>query len=225
MKYQKTVVIVAGGQGTRMNSETPKQFLLLNERPVLVHTIDRFIQFDTKIKIILVLPNSHIHLWEEMAVEYRISHLIEVAEGGETRYQSVQNGLALVKDGGVVGIHDGVRPLVSTETLERCYDIAFYNGNAIPSLPVDETLRKVEGEDSKWVDRSMYQTVQTPQCFKVEVIEKAYDQPYKKSFTDDASVVESAGVKINLVDGNKENIKITRPEDLRLAEMLISGDK
>ncbi|MBD78823.1 MAG: 2-C-methyl-D-erythritol 4-phosphate cytidylyltransferase [Crocinitomicaceae bacterium] len=223
MTFQKTVIVVAGGQGNRMQSELPKQFLLLGGKPILVRTIERFIEYDNQIHIILVLPEEHVHIWEEIAVEYRVNHLIDVVTGGETRYQSVQNGMKLVRGNGVVGIHDGVRPLVSLETISICYEHAFQTGNAIPGLPVEETLRKGDKSNTEWVDRNEYWTIQTPQCFKTEIIQNAYSQHFNPKFTDDASVVESIGQRINLVIGNRENLKITRPEDLELAEKLIGS--
>ncbi|MGB0402513.1 MAG: 2-C-methyl-D-erythritol 4-phosphate cytidylyltransferase [Salibacteraceae bacterium] len=221
---RKTIIVVAGGKGSRMNSETPKQFLTLANVPVIVHTINRFISFDPLIKIVLVLPEEHVHVWEEISIEYKISHIVDVVVGGETRYQSVQNGMKVIESTDVVGVHDGVRPLVSNETIERCFQIAYESGNAIPSLPVEETLRKTNGEDSNWVNRDEYRTIQTPQCFRYKVLKNAYNQPFEASFTDDASVVENLGVSIKLVDGNRENLKITRPEDLLLAELLINSE-
>lgn len=225
MMFQKTIIIVAGGQGNRMASETPKQFLILAGKPILVHTINQFIKYDPSIQIILVLPESHIHLWEEIAMEYRVNHKIDVVSGGETRYESVQNGMNLVnteKEIAVIGIHDGVRPLVSDSTIRTCFEHAFQTGNAIPCLPIEETLRKVTKHTSEWVNRDEYVSIQTPQCFKTEVLQNAYAQNYNPVFTDDASVVESIGQKMNLVQGNRENIKITRPEDLILAEKLMA---
>lgn len=221
MDFKKTVIIVAGGSGSRMKSDTPKQFILLHNKPILVHTIERFFEFDSQIKIILVLPEEHVHVWEELAQEYRIEHPVDVVEGGNTRYESVQNGMSQTLREGVIGVHDGVRPLVSTETLTRVFLTAFEKGNAIPAIPVDETIRMVDGEHNKWVNREAFRIIQTPQCFKADLIKDAYEQEYQISFTDDASVFESKGHSINLVSGNKENIKITRPEDLTLAEYLL----
>ena len=223
--FQKAIIIVAGGSGSRMHSETPKQFLKLNGVPVLLHTIQQFISYDSTIQIILVLPISHIHLWEELAMEYPLNHVIDVVEGGETRYQSVQNGMKILenkKNVKVVGVHDGVRPLVSQTTISTCFEHAYLTGNAIPFMPIDETLRKITEHTSHWVNRAEYVSIQTPQCFKTEILQNAYDQNYNHTFTDDASVVESIGQKMNLVAGNRENIKITRPEDLVFAEKLIT---
>lgn len=218
----KTVIIVAGGKGSRMQSETPKQFLKIDGKPILVHTVERFIAFDPQIQIVLVLPEEHIHIWEELAQEHKISHPVDVVIGGQTRYHSVQNGMQAVKNTDVVGIHDGVRPLVSNTTLNTCYNKAHETGNAIPSLAVDETLRQLSESSSKWMDRSRYRTIQTPQCFRSELIKDAYSQNFDNSFTDDASVLEKTGVKINLVEGNRENIKITRPDDLQIAKALMN---
>ena len=168
---------------------------------------------------------SHIHLWEELAMEYPLNHVIDVVEGGETRYQSVQNGMKILenkKNVKVVGVHDGVRPLVSQTTISTCFEHAYLTGNAIPFMPIDETLRKITEHTSHWVNRAEYVSIQTPQCFKTEILQNAYAQNYNHTFTDDASVVESIGQKMNLVAGNRENIKITRPEDLVFAEKLIT---
>jgi 2-C-methyl-D-erythritol 4-phosphate cytidylyltransferase len=217
-----SVIIVAGGKGNRMKSDVPKQFLLLNGEPVLVHTIRRFLEFDSNINIVLVLPKDQISTWQKIVANHKIDWKITITEGGETRYQSVQNGILATERTGVIGIHDGVRPMVSVATIARCFSMAFENGNAIPCLPIDETVRHLSNNTSTWVNRDEYKTIQTPQCFKAELIKDAYEQGYNSSFTDDASVFESSGGVINLVEGNKENIKITRPGDIELAEFLLA---
>ena len=221
MENLRYVVIVAGGSGLRMGTETPKQFLRLKGRPILLHTIDQFLKFDNKIKIILVLPAAHIPTWEQITFEFAINYSIEVVEGGETRYKSVQQGLQVIKNEGVVGIHDGVRPFVSQETIARCYETALSLGNGVPCISINESLREVEGGINRWVNRNKYKIIQTPQCFNTTLIQDAYQIDERMEFTDDASVMEFAGHKINLVEGNPENIKITSKGDLKLGESFI----
>jgi len=218
---KKFVVIVAGGSGSRMGTELPKQFIELCGKPVLMHTIQRFYDFDPECELILVLPLVQQEFWTQLCLKHSflIPHLI--ASGGETRFQSVQNGLRLIQGEGIVFIHDGVRPLVSRKTLVRCFETAQKYGNAIPVLPVTESLRKLDGEQNIAVDRSLYFSVQTPQTFRSDQILQSFSQPYEQGFTDDASVVESAGYKIQLVEGNVENIKITTPTDLIICEVLM----
>ncbi|MDO9613541.1 MAG: 2-C-methyl-D-erythritol 4-phosphate cytidylyltransferase [Bacteroidota bacterium] len=218
---KKFVIIVAGGSGNRMGSEIPKQFLQLCEKPVLMHTIQVFFDFDPESELILALPADQLGVWAELCLKHSFSLPHQIVSGGETRFHSVQNGLKLIQEEGIVFVHDGVRPLVSQETLERCYVMARKSGNAIPVLPVTESLRKLDGDQNVSVDRSLYFSVQTPQTFRSEVILKSYLQPYQPDFTDDASVVEKAGFPIFMVDGNRENIKITNPTDLIVAEVFL----
>ncbi|MDO8928464.1 MAG: 2-C-methyl-D-erythritol 4-phosphate cytidylyltransferase [Bacteroidota bacterium] len=218
---KKFVIIVAGGSGSRMGSEIPKQFLQLCEKPVLMHTIQVFFDFDPESELILALPADQLGVWAELCLKHSFSLPHQIVSGGETRFHSVQNGLKLIQEEGIVFVHDGVRPLVSQETLERCYVMARKSGNAIPVLPVTESLRKLDGDQNVSVDRSLYFSVQTPQTFRSEVILKSYLQPYQPDFTDDASVVEKAGFPIFMVDGNRENIKITNPTDLIVAEVFL----
>lgn len=216
----KYILIVAGGKGERMASTTPKQFLLLAGKPVLMHTISLFHAYDPHISIILVLPEFHQDTWTQLCREHQFTIPHRVVSGGETRFHSVRNGLALVPQQALVGVHDGVRPLVSREVVSRCFDEAWKHAAAIPVLPVVESVREVEGESSKPVDRDKFRIVQTPQVFRSEVLLKAYSVAYQASFTDDASVVEPF-VPIHLVAGNRENIKITTPEDLIIAEAFL----
>ena len=218
------IIIVAGGKGLRMGGEIPKQFLPIGGKPVLMHTLERFHRCDKDMKIILVLPKSQQDYWRELCREYRCDIPHEIADGGDTRFASSKNGLALIaKDcKGGVGIHDGVRPFVSTEVIRRCYDIARQTGAAIPVLPVTDTLRKVGDTDKAYnVLRSNYRIVQTPQVFDIQLAHEAFDQPYSDAFTDDASVVESIGKEVTMVEGNRENIKLTTPFDLKIAEILL----
>jgi 2-C-methyl-D-erythritol 4-phosphate cytidylyltransferase len=218
---KKFVIIVAGGSGSRMGAELPKQFLELCGKPVLMHTIQVFFDFDPECELILVLPASQQEFWADLCLKHSFSLPHQIASGGETRFHSVQNGLKLIHGEGIVFIHDGVRPLVSQETLGRCFETAEKCGNAIPVLPVTESLRKLDGAGNSSVDRSLYFSVQTPQTFRSEVILKSFLQPYEPGFTDDASVVEKAGFAINMVEGNSENIKITTPTDLIVAEAFL----
>ena len=223
------VIIVAGGKGLRMGSDIPKQFLPIGGKPVLMRTIERFREYSPTLQIILVLPKSQQDYWHELCRKYNFplpqhggawggSYLM--ADGGETRFHSVQHGLALIPDdaGGVVGVHDGVRPFPSIEVIRRCYETARTEKAVIPVVPVVETLRHVT-EGTK--PRGDYRLVQTPQTFDIQLLKAANRQPYCEDFTDDASVVEAYGHPITLVEGNRENIKITTPYDLRIAEVLI----
>ncbi len=218
---KKFVIIVAGGTGTRMLANIPKQFLNIMGKPVLFHTILAFNNFIKGIPIILVLPEPYIDYWKSITKknDFTIPH--QVVEGGLTRFHSVKNGLEQVDEPGLVAIHDGVRPLVSIHTLQRVFKNAEAEGNAIPAVPINETMRKVVKEHSELVNRDHYRLIQTPQCFHSDMIKKAYEQDYREEFTDDASVVEALGIKIHLVEGNPENIKITRPGDLKFAEAFL----
>lgn len=216
------IIIVAGGKGLRMGSEIPKQFLPVGGMPVLMRTIRRFRSYSESLNIILVLPESQQEYWKGLCREYGFDERYTIANGGETRFHSVRNGLALIPDDacGVVGVHDGVRPFPSVEMIGRCFDTARTARAVIPVTPVVETLRKMTAGGSITVPRGEHRLVQTPQTFDITLLKKAYRQEYSDMFTDDASVVESTGVKITLVEGNRENIKITTPFDLNIAEAL-----
>lgn len=218
---KKFVIIVAGGSGSRMGTELPKQFLELCGKPVLMHTIQVFFDFDPECEMILVLPAAQREVWDDLCLKHSFSLRHQIVSGGETRFQSVLNGLKLVQDDGIVFIHDGVRPLVSHQTIERCNHMAQKNGNAIPVLTISESLRKQKGQQSVSVDRTLYLSVQTPQTFRSDQIFKAYEQDFDTAFTDDASVAEKAGFPIFMVEGNRENIKITTPTDLIVAEAFL----
>jgi 2-C-methyl-D-erythritol 4-phosphate cytidylyltransferase len=220
---KKFAIIVAGGSGSRMGSEIPKQFLELCGKPVLMHTIRVFHDFDPEIKIILVLPEDQKQFWKGLCLKHSFSLQHQVAAGGNIRFHSVLNGLSQIEGEGIVFIHDGVRPLVSPATLYRCLETAQKFGNAIPVLPVNESLRKQEGDQNISVDRSQYFSVQTPQTFGSWQILEAYKQDFDPAFTDDASVAEKAGFPIQMVEGNRENIKITTPIDLIVAEALLKN--
>ena len=218
---KKFVIIVAGGSGRRMGSEIPKQFLELCGKPILVHTIQVFYDFDPECELILVLPEAQQEYWKELCLKHSFTLPHRIVSGGKNRFNSVQNGLKLIDEEGIVFIHDGVRPLVSRQTIEKCYRLAQKNGNAIPVLPMNESLRKSEGKDSISVDRTLYFSVQTPQTFQINLIQIAYQQSFDTSFTDDASVAEKAGFPVFMVEGNRENIKITNPTDLIVAEAFL----
>ncbi|MBP3512393.1 MAG: 2-C-methyl-D-erythritol 4-phosphate cytidylyltransferase [Prevotella sp.] len=216
------IIIVAGGKGLRMGSETPKQFLPVGGVPVLMRTIMRFREYSDGLNIVLVLPESQQERWHELCREHGFGIPYTLATGGETRFHSVRNGLAAIpaEACGVAAVHDGVRPFPSVEVIARCYEAARTHGAAIPVTPVVETLRHTEDGT---VQRADYRLVQTPQAFRLDLLREAYAQPYSDMFTDDASVVESAGHAITLVDGNRENIKITTPFDMTVAEALAAA--
>ena len=234
------VIIVAGGKGLRMGGEVPKQFIPIAGKPVLMRTIERFRQYSAHLNIILVLPKAQQEYWHQLCEEYNFplpsdypslkggdrGRLYQIADGGETRFHSVQNGLRLIPDDeqGIVGVHDGVRPFVSVEVIKRCYDAARTHKAVIPVVPVVETLRHLSGDKGYNVLRSDYRLVQTPQAFDIQLLKAANQQPYTEQFTDDASVVEAFGQTVTMVEGNRENIKLTTPFDLRIAEVLVNEE-
>ncbi|MBR1504201.1 MAG: 2-C-methyl-D-erythritol 4-phosphate cytidylyltransferase [Prevotella sp.] len=217
------VIIVAGGKGLRMGSDIPKQFLPIGGKPVLMRTLERFRAYSDNLQIILVLPEAQQDYWQKLCEDYHFDVEYKLANGGQMRFHSVQNGLALISDDaeGVVGVHDGVRPFPSIEVIRNCYETAREKKAVIPVIPVVETVRHLEGDSSVTVPRNDYRLVQTPQTFDIQLLKAANRQPYNDGFTDDASVVESYGHSITLVEGNRENIKITTPYDLKIAEVLI----
>ena len=238
------IIIVAGGKGLRMGSDIPKQFLPIGGKPVLMRTIERFRAYSADLQIILVLPEAQQDYWQKLCKEYHFEVEYQLANGGQTRFHSVQNGLALVPDDaqGVVGVHDGVRPFPSIEVIRRCYETARTTKAVIPVIPIVETVRQLHTGtgtlcnghaelhnvpvpvcNSKTVPRDEYRLVQTPQTFDIQLLKAANRQPYNDGFTDDASVVESYGHQITLVEGNRENIKITTPYDITVAEAIINS--
>ena len=216
------IIIVAGGKGLRMGSDIPKQFLPIGGKPVLMRTLERFREYSEDLQIILVLPEAQQDYWQDICQKYNFQVEYQLANGGQTRFHSVQNGLALVPDDaeGVVGVHDGVRPFPSIEVIRNCFETARTAKAVIPVIPVVETVRHLESENSMTVPRNEYRLVQTPQTFDIQLLKAANRQPYNDGFTDDASVVESYGYQITLVEGNRENIKITTPYDIIVAEAL-----
>ena len=217
----RAIIIVAGGKGLRMGGDIPKQFLLLQGRPILMHTIERFHDYDPHMQIVVVLPTAQQDYWEELCRQYSFAIPHTITAGGEQRFHSVKNGLLAVSpDCDVIGVHDGVRPFVSTDTIRRCYQTAESQGTAIPVVPVVDSMRRLckptmfSHHTSTIVDREDYRLVQTPQVFSAQLLRNAYEQPFTPRFTDDASVIENLGYPVTLVDGNRDNIKITTPEDL-----------
>jgi 2-C-methyl-D-erythritol 4-phosphate cytidylyltransferase len=215
------VIIVAGGCGSRMRSEIPKQFLPLAGTPVLMHTISNFYRYDHRINIIVVIPTGENDLWQKLCADHKFNIPHHNVDGGETRFHSVKNGLAVAGECDLIAVHDGVRPAVSHQTLSRSFDMAAEKGSAIPVLPAQESVREGVMEDSRPVDRKHLFLVQTPQVFRSEIIMNAYSQPWSPEFTDDASVVEKFGIPVQMVLGNRENIKITYPEDLEVASLFL----
>ncbi len=243
----KYAIIVAGGKGLRMGGELPKQFIPIEGRPVLMRTLDAFHACDTSIQLILVLPHDHQAYWHELCAQYQFAVPHRIADGGATRFHSVQSGLSLVDaPEALVAVHDGVRPFVSPEVIRRCYAEAEAHGAVVPVIPVVETVRQLVKEDntergtrhseavvhcplsivnskSVTVDRNAYRLVQTPQTFRATLLRRAYELPYCDAFTDDASVVETLGETIFLTEGNRENIKLTTPYDLIVAQALVNN--
>ena len=215
------VLIVAGGKGIRMGGDIPKQFLPIGGVPVLMRTMDAFYAYNQDIQIILVLPHDQQAYWLDLCRKHRFERPYRIADVGETRFHSVKNGLALVETPALVGVHDGVRPFVSSDVIRRCYAEASQKHAVVTCVNVVETLRYVQEEGSVTVPRDEYRLVQTPQVFDATLLKKAYEQPYSPQFTDDASVVESMGMVVSLIEGNRENIKITTPFDLKIASALL----
>jgi len=221
MTKSKTVLIVAGGKGERMSTDIPKQFLEIHGKPILMHTLEVFRRYDDGIQLILVLPEIQINFWKELCKKHAFQLSHQIVAGGQTRFQSVKNGLKAVINSGLVAVHDGVRPLVSVETITRCFEEAEMHGTAIPVVDLVESIRQLTGNGSQSVDRNTFKLVQTPQVFEGEMLKKAYEQDFSPLLTDDASMVEAIGIKIHLVEGNRENIKITTRFDLEMAETLL----
>jgi len=215
-----SIILTAGGIGSRMGENIPKQFIDLQNKPILLHTLELFYKFDNKAQLLITLPEEWKVYWEELLVKHKCSIPHEVISGGEARYHSIKNALEHCK-GDYVAIHDGVRPFVSHETLERCFSAVEQKDQVIPVIYSKESLRQLFDDTSRAVNREEFCLVQTPQCFKKESLIKAYSLPYHTSITDDASLVEEAGFQIHLVEGNEENIKITTPLDLKLAECIL----
>ena len=218
---KRFAIIVAAGSGTRMASSLAKQFMLLAGKPVLMHTIRRFYEADPAIQLVVVLPAQEIAFWKGLCHQHSFTIPHELIAGGATRFHSVSNGLQRVPDGCLVAVHDGVRPFVNKKLIDHCFEEAALHGNAIPCVPVHESLRRIAAASNEKADRREYMLVQTPQCFVSEILKKAYASATSGEFTDDASVLESSGATIHLVNGLKENIKLTTQPDFHMAEGLI----
>ena len=222
---KKISVIVAGGSGLRMGGELPKQFLLLQNKPLLWHTITAFFSAYADIEIVLVLPKSHMQPGRQIANMFANNNQITILEGGETRFNSVKNGLAMVPPNAIVFVHDGVRCLVDISLIQRCYNQAVAMGSAIPAVAATDSIRIVNNDDNAVADRNNVRIIQTPQTFKSELLLAAFRQDFTNSFTDEATVVEASGEKIFLIDGDYNNLKITRPIDLIIAEKILEERK
>jgi 2-C-methyl-D-erythritol 4-phosphate cytidylyltransferase len=221
----KYAIIVAGGSGSRMGGNLPKQFMLLKEKPVLYYTINAFLDAYDDLRVILVLPADYIDRGRELMNTYFDNKRIQITSGGETRFQSVKNGLALIDDESIIFVHDGVRCLVTPGLIHRCYDMALATGSAIPVIPSKDSVRLLKEDNSEAIDRNKVMLVQTPQTFHSKILLPAYQIDYKDKFTDEATVVEAYGMKISLVEGGENNIKITRPVDLLIAEKIIEESR
>lgn len=218
---EQYAIIVAAGSSTRMNLDTPKQYIPVAGLPVLMHTINAFYEYNRKLEIIAVIPESDFRLWDDLCRQYRFDIQLKLQKGGKTRFESVRNGLLEIGDKGIVAVHDGVRPLIEPEIIAASFSIAAIHGSAVASVRLKESLREIDKDQTKTVDRSKFRLIQTPQTFQVPIIKKAYEMANHTDFTDDASVVENAGFKISLFEGSYRNIKITTREDLEVVKSLL----
>ena len=217
------VIIVAGGTGSRMKSDIPKQFIVVNGLPILMHTLFAFTKYSSEISIVLVLPQDQFSFWEELCSEYQFKMSYQLVAGGATRFDSVKNGLNSISEkNALVAVHDGVRPVITSNVILNSFTTALNEGTAVASVALKDSIRTVSASGTnKALDRSSVRLIQTPQTFRIDWMNKAFDQPYQTTFTDCASVLESAGYPINLFEGSYENIKITTPEDLKWAEVYL----
>lgn len=222
MHSKKYALIVAGGKGTRIPGNIPKQFLEISGLPVVMHTLNAFFEYSDSITVILVLPQDDLAGWNDLCRKYQYHKPVLIQAGGNTRFQSVKNGLSLIDGVGLVAIHDGVRPLIDPAIIGKSFDLAEKNSCAVAAMPLKESIRVIEQDKTKALNRQHYRLIQTPQTFKVDLIKEAYDTVDDPSLTDDASVAERSGHTITLFDGSYENIKITTPEDLVVAEALMA---
>ncbi len=222
---RNAVIIVAGGSGKRMGSALPKQFLEINGKAVIFYSIEKFIEFDPDIEIILVINEGYIDYWNRAKIKADFDFPLKIAPGGETRYHSVKSGLTMLEGELIVGVHDAVRPLVTVSTIQTLFSTAEIFGTAIPCIPLKESVREVNEDISRPLDRSRIQIVQTPQVFRSGILTKAYSIAQTELFTDDATVAEKAGFSLKLVQGDEYNLKITTPEDFELAKMFLSSQK
>lgn len=222
MQGEKYAVIVAGGKGTRMQSSVPKQFLQIHGKPVMVHTIEKFRKSVSSLTIICVLPRDQMDIWFSLKEKWELKDVLETV-GGDTRFDSVRNGLSLIDEmRGIVAIHDAVRPCITEDVIANAYKVAGKSGSAVVSVPLKDSIREVAGYTSSAVDRTKFRIVQTPQTFKLDLLRRAFKKVDNNLFTDDASVFESAGYDVTLIDGNYQNLKITTPEDLEIAKIFLT---
>jgi 2-C-methyl-D-erythritol 4-phosphate cytidylyltransferase len=222
---RNSVIIVAGGSGKRMGANLPKQYLEINGKALILYTLGKFLEFDPEIEIVLVLNEAYFEYWEKIRKDAGFNHPVKIAPGGDTRFQSVKNGISKLVGESIVGIHDSVRPLVTVSTIQRVYKAADIFDGAVPCVPLKESVRQVMQDTSQPLDRSAIRIVQTPQAFRSVILRNAYETLYKEAFTDDASVVENAGYTIKLVQGDEYNLKITTPGDFELAKALLIRQK
>lgn len=222
---KKIALIVAGGNGSRMNNDTPKQFLLLGNKPVLYHSIKAFLEAYDDMEIILVLPEQHIGKGQEIIDGYFDDSKFKITAGGRTRFHSVQNGLSLINEDAIVFVHDGVRCLLTSELVKRCYEGALESGTAVPAVACKDSVRLLTSNGNKVLNRNKVMLIQTPQTFHSKILLPAYQIDYKDKFTDEATVVEAFGLKINLIEGEVDNIKITTPTDLFIADLIQQNRK
>lgn len=225
MNTPEYALIVAGGKGTRIQSSVPKQFLELNGLPVIIHTLNAFVRYSRQTRIILVLPEDDMETWTQLSKRHQVNIPLTLQRGGDTRFQSVKNGLQKISGGGLVAIHDGVRPLVSADIIGASFRLAAVHKAAVAAVRLKESIRMTDADNTRAVDRSKFRLIQTPQTFDVDLIRNAYETKEDPSLTDDASVAEKAGHVISLFEGSYENIKITTPEDLVVAEALLKRRK
>ena len=222
MYSKKIAIIVAGGTGQRMGSVVPKQFLEIEHKAILLHTIDQFVAAFADIEIVIVLPEVYINEGKKIIEKNKFKNTFDFVVGGETRFQSVKNGLPKVTTSSIVFVHDAVRCLLTPALVQRCYQQAVEKGSAIPAVSATDTIRLMEGEKHHLINREDVMLIQTPQTFQSEILLKAFEQNYQASFTDEANVVEASGVPIFLVEGEFENIKITRPLDMAIANYILT---
>lgn len=220
---QRSTIIVAGGSGKRMGTAVPKQFLLLNGRPLLMWTIEAFQRFDAAMQLVVVLPKDHHATWQDLCTKHDFTVAHTLVSGGAERFHSTLEGLKAVANDGLVAVHDGVRPLVSAVLIARCFAAAEEHGAAIPVVPISPSVREVTEEGSQAIDRSRLRAVQTPQCFRLPLLRRAFELPYDPAFTDEATLVERLGVDVTLVEGEEHNIKVTTPLDLMVAEVVVGA--
>jgi 2-C-methyl-D-erythritol 4-phosphate cytidylyltransferase len=218
---KKSIIITAGGIGKRMGANQPKQFLHLKGRPILMWTIERFFAYDPSMQIILALPEDFMDTWKDLCIKHSFTIQHELIAGGKERFHSVQNALKIA-EGDFIGIHDAVRPFVDLHVIQNCFQLVIEHLAVVPVIDMKDSLRQLCGKHSVSVNRSQFKLVQTPQVFESQLLRKAYKLPFDESFTDDASVIEALGQRITLVNGNEENIKLTTPFDLKLAEVLLT---